>query len=708
MSLPPARVLAWLPPLRLSAHAFHPPLLHKPDTANMDWTGGTRRRYASNAKKSAVLQKQKAHFAKVRANGAAYSSHAVPDFIRQAMSAKDNAEHQRRDQGVGESGRGSVSAGSQQSAADRYSNTSNQHTTTNRTRLITRKRLRDSVTPEDPEGLAGALAADMTDEARRLRASRHHLLSRRDWLGLAAARPLRMKFPKNRDSERVGKRRKVKRPRHHVQVTRHKPVTPPFQHQQHLFEPMMSGAIQNHDIHIKIGTDAFASQTQRSRTVHTPVNTSLRHLSTEFGPLSEEPMLMDEEDASFFNEMEIFGLGSPEIATAIDEQRAYSPAEWSQSEGIAAATSAQYPPSMQISDEQSLRVARQVAPIVPYMTFDDTNWKERWEEPKHSVVADQGTMAPQGVPSTSQPPLPPAESPSHDFEDGGVEELRSQSDEKDWSPKSIYAEPDMPTRTSMKAVVSPTFRLSQPALSLEPHQHWVGGSKPVVASSGVVRKISHRNEKPQQMLFDCDHLVNTNANAALAPQILHSVVDTNDVTTRASGQSNELDNAFWRRAITGTRASDSESSVFNSNANVGRLLNADASIRYDQLPHVAPDHLRSDRVTVGGSTVAAHALTACSGSSSSPDFGGRTSILAHPNTVRPDDDTIDCSLPSEQGEKCNNNIHASPRLVKPPRFKQTRRSQPRVNLEPKRLTKSTNAPTGAQKNSVYDLPSTFG
>ncbi|PPJ56323.1 hypothetical protein CBER1_00765 [Cercospora berteroae] len=672
----------------------------------MDWTGGTRRRYASNAKKSAVLQKQKAHFAKVRANGATCSPHAVPDFIRQAMSAKDNAEHQRRDKGVGESGRGSVSTGSQHSAAERCSNTSNEHTTSNRTRLRTRKRLRDSLTPEGPERLAGALV-DMTDEVRRLRASRHHLLARRDWLGLAAARPLKIKFPKNRDSERVGKRRKVKRPRDHVQLSRHKRVTPPFQHQQHFFEPMMSGAIQNHEIHIKVGTDAFASQTQRSRKSRSPVNTSLRHLSTEFGTLSEEPMLMDEEDASFLNEMQIFGLASPEIITAVGEQRAHSPAEWGQSEGVAAATSTHYTPSMQISAEQSPRIARQLAPVVPHMTFNDTNWEERWEEAQHPVVEDQGTMAPEGMPSTPRHPLRPVEIPSHHFEDGGAEDVRSQSAEQDWSPKSIYAEPDNPTRTSMAAVGSSTFHLSQPALSLEPHQHWIGGSELVIAPADVVRKISHRNEKPQQMLLDCDNLVNTNANAAPAPQIPHSLIDTNNAP-QASGQSNELDDAFWRRAITGTRASDSESSIFNTNANVGLLLNADASIRYNQLSHVASDHLRSDRVTAGGSTVAAHALTACADSTSSPDFGGRTSMIAHANTVRPDDDAIDCNLPSEQGEKCNNNIHASPRLVKPPRFKQTRRSQPRVNLEPKRLTKSTKVSTGVQKNSVYNLPSTFG
>ncbi|GIZ40675.1 hypothetical protein CKM354_000400400 [Cercospora kikuchii] len=674
----------------------------------MDWTGGTRRRYASNAKKNQVLQKQKAHFAKVRANGAAYSPNAMPDFIRQAMSAKDNAEYQRREEGVGESRRRSVSAGSQQSAADWCSNTSNQHSTSNGTRLRKRKGLHDGIIPKDSERLVGALAADMTDEARRLRTSRHHLLAQRDWLGLAAARPLKIKFPRDRDNERVGKRRKVKRSRHHVQATHHKPVTPPFQHQQHFFEPMMSGAIQNHDMHIKIGTDAFASQTQRSRKSRTPVNTSLCHLSTEFGPLSEEPMLMDEEDASFLNEMQIFGFGSPGTITAVDEQRAYSPAEWGQSEGVAAATSTQWPPSMQISAEQSPRIARQIAPVVPHMTFNDTDWKERWEEAQRLVVEDQRRMALEGMPSTPRHQVPSVGTPSHHFEDGGAEDVRSQSAEKDWSPKSIYAEPDTPTRTSTAAVESATFHLSQPALSLEPHQYWVGGSKPVAGPSEAARKMSHRRQEPQQTLFECDNLVNTNANAAPAPQMPHSVIDTNNVTTRASGQSNELDDAFWRQAITGTRASDSASSTSNSNANVGLLLNADASIRYNQLSRVASDHLRSDRVTAGGSTVAAHALTACPDSTSSPDFAGRTSMIAHANTVRPDDVTVDCNLSSEQGVKCNNNIHASPRLVKPPRFKKTRRSQPRVNLEPKRLTKSTKVPTRAQKNSVYELPSTFG
>ncbi|KAM3418726.1 hypothetical protein BST61_g4700 [Cercospora zeina] len=272
----------------------------------MDWTGGTRRRYAPTGRKSAVLQKQKAHFAKVRANGAAYLPHAVPDFIRQSMAAK-------------------------------------------------------------PYGHALHLPVH-SSQLRKLAATR--LTSIQHPTGCVPGR--------GRDYARVL----------HV-------------HQERFFEPTMSGAIQNHDVQVKIGTDAFASQTQRSRKSRSPINTSLRHPSTDFGSLPEEPMLMDEEDANFLKEMEIFGFVPSGVQATADDPWTHARAESRQGEEVDAATCTQYLPSMQISTFASPEIACQLAPVVPHMIFKDTGCEESWEGCQRSVARDQDTRAAEGVSLTS-------------------------------------------------------------------------------------------------------------------------------------------------------------------------------------------------------------------------------------------------------------------------------------------------------------------
>ncbi|KAK4634026.1 hypothetical protein CLAFUW4_00561 [Fulvia fulva] len=133
----------------------------------------------------------------------------------------------------------------------------------------------------------------MTDEERLLLANRERLLARSDWLGLSAARPLRMKFPAASDKENVGKRRKVHKSKNHkAKPARQRSHTPLFRQELRPRGATLSNDGQDADMNIKIGTDAFATQTQTSRRSHTPANTSMRQPSTEFGPISEEPMLL--------------------------------------------------------------------------------------------------------------------------------------------------------------------------------------------------------------------------------------------------------------------------------------------------------------------------------------------------------------------------------------------------------------------------------
>ncbi|KAK0876372.1 hypothetical protein LTR87_009767 [Friedmanniomyces endolithicus] len=139
----------------------------------------------------------------------------------------------------------------------------------------------------------------VAEEDLRLLADRRRLLARGDWLGLSATRPLQMTFTSSHDKDRVAKRRKVAKSRGRAKPAGQRLLTPLFE--ERLLRPnhTMSGALPQDDFHIKFGTDALGTQTQPSRPSHSRANTSMRQPSTEFGPLSEESMLLGDEGDSF-------------------------------------------------------------------------------------------------------------------------------------------------------------------------------------------------------------------------------------------------------------------------------------------------------------------------------------------------------------------------------------------------------------------------
>ena len=135
----------------------------------------------------------------------------------------------------------------------------------------------------------------MDEEERLLLAKRRNLLARTDWLGLNMQRPINISFRSSGDKDRIGKRRKVRSSTSRKgRPAAPRMVTPLFQQP---FSPdvgAMGMPLEPEDIRIKIGTDALASQTQPSRRSHTPGRTSVRHPSTEFGPLSEETVAVSQ------------------------------------------------------------------------------------------------------------------------------------------------------------------------------------------------------------------------------------------------------------------------------------------------------------------------------------------------------------------------------------------------------------------------------
>lgn len=280
----------------------------------MDWTGGARRRFAPK-KGNAVLQKQKAYFVRARAALNAPSQHNAterPSAKRNLASNRSlpsNRDQFSRGQERGDSmrdfnPRGRPAVGSS-GAQDRT------QVSRARSPSIVSLHYGGESHPTSAEGhkiemkhhgshhRSIEFVNDMNDEERLLLANRRRLLAQSDWLGLAPAQPLSMKFSSTYDRDRIGKRRRLdkSRSRRDKQDDR-RVLTPLFERRLTNPDHMMSGALPDEGFHIKIGTDALATgiQTQSSHRSHTPANTSMRPPSTELELLSEESMLLDADE----------------------------------------------------------------------------------------------------------------------------------------------------------------------------------------------------------------------------------------------------------------------------------------------------------------------------------------------------------------------------------------------------------------------------
>ncbi|KAK3686916.1 hypothetical protein LTR37_019358 [Vermiconidia calcicola] len=303
----------------------------------MDWTGGTRRRFAAG-KNNSTLQKQKQHFAKARAvlQTTPGSLHGFrPSFLRPTPSPTNSVSGQQlphvdltsRQHKLVSSGLGQRE---RQPERQHFSNQQDEHRQNDSQLPRTRKSLRSS----HPAGLSssdhscrvgsstshvntsrskhasrrGSRANKSSQEEKLLLANQQRLLARRDWLGLAPTRPVQMNFLGSHDKEHIGKRRKIEKsgPRTSKPAGR-RLVTPLFEQRLAPEDYTTNGGIQLNEVLVKIGTDALVSQTQRTNRSQTPGQVSVRQPSTEFGPLSEEPMLLGADGDSFE------ALGSTEV-----------------------------------------------------------------------------------------------------------------------------------------------------------------------------------------------------------------------------------------------------------------------------------------------------------------------------------------------------------------------------------------------------------
>jgi hypothetical protein len=141
------------------------------------------------------------------------------------------------------------------------------------------------------------------DEELMLLASRRKLLARSDWLALEPTRPLHLNFPATSNNDRVGRRKKIKRtPAQDSKPAQQRLLTPLFEERLQANDYMMSGALppsSDGKIEIKVGTDAFDSQTCPSRRSQVSRNASVYSQSTALSRLSEESMLLGPDGDTF-------------------------------------------------------------------------------------------------------------------------------------------------------------------------------------------------------------------------------------------------------------------------------------------------------------------------------------------------------------------------------------------------------------------------
>ena len=141
------------------------------------------------------------------------------------------------------------------------------------------------------------------DEELMLLAGRRKLLARSDWLALEPTRPLHLNFPASSNNDRVGRRKKIKKaPAQASKPAQKRLLTPLFEERLHPNDYMMSGALppsSDGKIEIKVGTDAFDSQTCPSRGTQASRNASVCSRSTALSRLSEESMLLGADDDTF-------------------------------------------------------------------------------------------------------------------------------------------------------------------------------------------------------------------------------------------------------------------------------------------------------------------------------------------------------------------------------------------------------------------------
>lgn len=710
--LEPHLTVCLLSPPRTSHLARHTHTYHLPtssissqfgndgDIEAMDWTGGTRRRYANKGKGSnAVAQKQKAHFARARA-AAQSQTPAIPEFMQTALASKRYQPPMTSSQHPGFNSHGRTpdrrekAPGSDRSSIRRSKHTDNDRQTYEADSGTSRKppasKQERSLTSQEL-----GFPATMTEEERLLLANRRRLLARSDWMGLAASRPAKFKFPSHRDKDRIGKRRKVEKSRvEQLRDPAPRPLSPVFQERHRPFEPLMSGALPQEEIDIKIGTDAFASQTQTIRPSVTPANTSMRPPSTV---LSEESMLLDVDTDGFavqtnersFSPYYETSLRPPDTQDGVDAQDSwqaeetllYASAERNNERGSKPAESDGFEHDFDQGVSQT---------ELRSVLSDELRGEAGFNFPQVETDASTGVQLltesqsiPERVRKLAQ--LPDDEEEEDDDDDDDDEEdtvfrKLNYLQEQDWTVK-----PGLPTEPSSMRVTQPSFFSALSQVLSESLATGRRRTEQISGPQGSDRASMASYDSFTDEMLDGDEKYTvlpkehgeTNSAMRPAPEPVDPQVEPPE-----PDESGDNDEEIWKTFILGDSKSEmSESTVRRQ---IWHESDAVSPLENQSTPRSTLEETHSDKATAGHSLAfdmlsSSHRAdsTPSEHDSSGPSRRGLgTSMVGHAATAYQDNEEVEEPSGTALYSMTTGNIHAgSSSTANPKRFKKKREPQ---------------------------------
>ncbi|KAF2172815.1 hypothetical protein M409DRAFT_16774 [Zasmidium cellare ATCC 36951] len=628
----------------------------------MDWTGGTRRRF-TKGKYNSVVQKQKEHFARARAAQHQQDEHL--DWPGNSVDALASRQHR-------------PTMASSQSANIRH------HPTSSKASRSCRREADHAPShsrgPSHTSRMAlppmpaksSRLNPNVTDEERLLLANRKRLLARSDWLGLAASRPARIKFPTPSDKDRVGKRRKISKSTcgsHRPKPARRRSITPLFEHRLPPFEPMMSGALADDEIQVKVGTDAFVSQSQVSHPAVPLANTSMRQPSTEFGPLSEESMLLGVDDDGFEIDANGQYLGVIGSARTLASGSEYGQA-WSVIQSV----------------DDFASPTNSIAP-----TFATTHQGMAMRDDIQCVsdAPDQGALVAMQSCLSHDIRDPEAQSVAHDVEafDPAIlqpepmkgtpsTDVDPEEDERRWRRAMRIPEPPQMGKTSIAALRSSSEHVTESVASA-----WPVRSSHEASDREHAFRTGSANPRPRRLEDQVqDHASHDTSNGRPAiADVLPATVPPQQADDQRLEPDDQVrdDEALWRDFILGKGRSESDCSEHEDGVWAAEQGEAVQRASQSTSSRVGIEQARSDQATLGDSIFASARLSENNANGPLGDQYEKshghttTSMVGHATVVDCEEDEIDDVYPDDSVSRAvgNTNVARSVSMLNPRRFR---------------------------------------
>ena len=713
----------------------------------MDWTGGARRRFAPK-KNNAVLQKQKSYFAKARAalNNTTPSHIAFQSFTTRSNPTSKGELQPHRDLLQSEIGGPRELHPKSRMSTKELGSEKERHGRP--TRLSSRRPEPQSFRRRSPSANSSiysrrpsstyssqakeqqksyrhqiASTDNMSEEERLLLANRRRLLAQSDWLGLAPTQPLQMKFFTSHDKDRVGKRRRVDSVRSKKgESAGQRLFTPLFHEQLQQQDHLMSGALPQDNFHFKIGTDAFATQTQPSNRSPPPGKNSLRQPSTDFELLSEESMLLgpDEDTFDLFQATyESLPAGQPlgsqiqHLCEVPNMEQPLNERLGLQSAGSSTQNEAkredrgiqgdeQYPYE-RIWDDGPLHSTHWTTQYEGADTMTVTNQREDDESVPHQFHEALGRNHGSAAPSTAN----------------GSEDENDNDDEL-WRKFMNVANP-VSSNPSIMAVKSSSLHVTTSESDQRPIliRHNESHDTPVVSTPNGAGTQGPPLHGHAQTASSSDPAGDSPSRSASLKQMVG--VATQPPASALADRDDEETAALWRQFACGTQdSSDTSSQPRIASPNQDRDAGNPPTLVPASSSYMGSDLGTSNQTTIGDGTMlvpGSLSSTASMGYRAPQKQDLQPSQINFPRALKAavtgenDDDSIEDGEPSAVREHHTKNVHATQKtILNPKRFKppQNGRKPTSKPVPTSFITRQTQLQTPKQGRSVYYLVDSDG